>query len=167
VRALAIGLSKALESVHVKHEVLGYHAPVCEEMRQMPTSTIYTRRSNRLETLVVKESGQKDQLGLMNLEPQLSDNSDGESLRIALKRVKMMRAKSHMIFVISDGKPFLCDTDMSVLDQDLREALKKAAREKVKVYGLGFFDQLGAFFDEHFCNASEEKDVLSFFEKLN
>lgn len=164
IRALVLGLSQALDEVHIKHEVLGYHAPVCDEMRQMNSSSIYTRRSNRLETIVFKEAGQKDQMGVMNIEPQMTDNSDGESLRIALKRLKAMRAKSHMIFIISDGKPFLCDTDVSVLDEDFRSALRQAVREKVQVVGLGFFNQLSHFLGERFCNASKNEDILKFFD---
>lgn len=165
IRALVVGLSQALDEVHIKHEVLGYHAPVSDEMRSMDSSAIYTRRTNRLETVVFKEAGQKDQMGIMNFEPQMSDNSDGESLRIALKRLKAIRAKSHMVFIISDGKPFLCDTDVSVLDEDFRGALRQAVRDKVQVFGVGYFNQLKEFLGERFCNATKNEDVLKFFEQ--
>lgn len=165
IRALVLGLSQALDEVHIKHEILGYHAPVSDEMRQMDCAAIYTRRSNRLETVVFKDATQKDPMGIMNIEPQMTDNSDGESLRIALKRLKAIRAKSHMVFVISDGKPFLCDTDVSVLDEDYRCALRQAVRDKVQVFGLGFFNQLEHFFGERFCNTTKNQDVLKFFEK--
>ncbi len=164
LRSLVIGLSQALNEVHIKHEILGYHAPVCEEMRQLNASSIYARRSNKLETIVYKEVGQKDQMGVMNIEPQMSDNSDGESLRIAIKRLKAIRAKSHMIFIISDGKPFLCDTDMSVLDEDFKAALRLAVREKVQVFGLGFFNQLELFMGNRFCNTTNNENVLKFFQ---
>lgn len=164
IRALVLGLSQALDEVHIKHEILGYHAPVCDEMRGMDSSGIYTRRSNRLETIVFKDTAQKDQMGIMNIEPQMTDNSDGESLRVALKRLKAIRAKSHMIFVITDGKPFLCDTDVSVLDEDFRGALRQAVRDKVQVFGLGFFKQLEHFFGERFCDTTKNENVLKFFE---
>jgi predicted nucleic acid-binding Zn-ribbon protein len=165
IRALVLGLSQALDEVHIKHEILGYHAPVCDEMRGMDSSGIYTRRSNRLETIVFKDTAQKDPMGIMNIEPQMTDNSDGESLRIALKRLKAIRAKSHMIFVISDGKPFLCDTDVSVLDEDFRAALRQAVRDKVQVFGMGFFKQLEHFFGERFCDTTKDENVLKFFEQ--
>jgi predicted nucleic acid-binding Zn-ribbon protein len=165
IRALVLGLSQALDEVHIKHEILGYHAPVSDEMRGMDSSGIYTRRSNHLETIVFKETTQKDPMGIMNIEPQMTDNSDGESLRIALKRLKAVRAKSHMIFVISDGKPFLCDTDVSVLDEDFRAALRQAVRDKVQVFGLGFFKQLEHFFGDRFCDTTKAENVLKFFEQ--
>lgn len=165
IQTLVLAISQALDAVHVKHEILGYHAPVCPEMRSQNASSIYTRRSNRLETIVYKEAAQKDASGILNIEPQMSDNSDGESLRIAIKRLKAIRAKSHMIFVISDGKPFLCDTDMSVLDEDLRSAMRYAVREKVQIFGVGFFEQLREFFAERFCNANDLMNVPAFFDK--
>lgn len=167
LKELALGLSLALDEVHIKHEVLGYHAPVCDEMRSLNASEIYTRKSNKLDTVVYKEASQKDNIGILNIEPQMSDNSDGESLRIAMKRLKAIRAKSHMIFIISDGKPFLSDTNISVLDEDLRTALRQAVKDKIQVFGLGFFDQLEHFLGNRFCNASDYKDVIKFFNQMN
>lgn len=166
IQSLVIGLSKALEEVHIKHEILGYHAPICEEMREMASSSIFARRSNRLETIVYKESKQKEPIGVMNMELQMSDNSDGESLRIAIKRLKAIKAKSHMIFIISDGKPFLSDTDISVLDEDFKAALQDARKEKVQVFGLGYFNQLGSFLGDRFCNTNFENNILQYFKEL-
>lgn len=167
IQSLVIALSNALTDVHVKHEVLGFHAPVSDELRQMNASGIYTRRANRLESVVYKDFNQKDSFGVANMELQMSDNSDGESLRIAIKRLKAVRAKSHLLFFIGDGKPFLSDTDISVLDEDFRSALRMAVREKVQIYGVGFFEQLGLFFGERFCNASKNEDFVKFLTKIN
>lgn len=165
IKELVLGISMALDDVHIKHEILGFHAPVCDEMRTMDADIIYTRRSNRLETIVYKEANQKDNSGIMNIETQMTDNSDGESLRIAGKRLKAIKAKSHLMFVISDGKPFLSDTDVSVLDEDLRTALRQSVKEKIQLVGLGFFDQLEHFFGDRFCNATKNEDVIKFFDK--
>ena len=67
--------------------------------------------------------------------------------------------------MISDGKPFLCDTDVSVLDEDLRTALRQAVKDKIQMVGLGFFNQLEHFFGNRFCNAGKYEDVVSFFDK--
>lgn len=165
LQELVLGISMALDEVHIKHEILGFHAPICEEMRNTDAAIIYTRRSNKLETIVYKEALQKDNNGILNIETQMTDNSDGESLRIAMKRLKAIRAKSHLLFVISDGKPFLSDTDVSVLDEDLRTALRQAVKEKIQVVGLGYFNQLEHFFGNRFCNATKNEDVIQFFDK--
>lgn len=165
IKELVLGISLALDDVHIKHEILGFHAPVCEDMRQSDSDIIYTRRSNNLETVIYKLSHQKDNSGIMNIELQMTDNSDGESLRIAARRLKAIQAKSHLLFMISDGKPFLCDTYVSVLDEDLRAALRQAVQQKIQLVGLGFFDHLEHFFGDRFCNASHQKNLIQFFDK--
>jgi hypothetical protein len=168
LKSLVLGLSNALDSVHVKHEIIGYHAPICQEMRASNASSIYTRRSNNLETVIFKEVSQKDKSGILNIIPQMTDNSDGESLRIAIKRLKKISAKNHLVFLISDGKPFLSDSDISVLDEDFRQSLTFAQREKVHVFGFGFFDQLKFFLNDNFCNATNSQQLIKFCEqKLN
>ena len=165
LKIMALALSEALDEVHIKHEILGYHAPISDQMRSMQSTPIYTRRSNSLETVVYKNFQQKDKLGLMNLQIQMTDNSDGESVRIASRRLLKERAKSHMMFVISDGKPFLSDTDISVLDEDLRSALRQAVQNKIKVYGIGFFKQAQEFFGSQFCHIENDNDIVEFFNK--
>jgi hypothetical protein len=167
IKELVLGISMALDEVHIKHEILGFHAPLCEEMRSSQADIIYTRRSNRLETIIYKEANQKDNSGIMNIEIQMTDNSDGESLRIAAKRLKAIKAKSHIMFVISDGKPFLSDTDISVLDEDLRRAIHQAVKNKIQLVGIGFFNQLEHFFGDRFCNATKNENVIQFFDKIS
>ena len=167
IKELVLGISVALDEVHIKHEILGFHAPLCEEMREAEADIIYTRRSNRLETILYKDSAQKDNNGIMNIETKMSDNSDGESLRIAIKRLKAIKAKSHLMFVISDGKPFLSDTDISVLDEDLRGALRLAMKEKIQMVGIGYFNELEHFFGNRFCNATKNEDIIKFFDRVN
>ena len=52
------------------------------------------------------------------------------------------------IFVISDCKPYLCDTDIEVLDNNLHHNIKEAKQNKVKVFGLGFFPDLQHFYGQ-------------------
>ncbi len=158
-KELAIGLSLALSASHVKHEVLGFHAPICDEMRAVSQSPVYTRRSNNLETVVFKSFEQKESIGLMNIESHMTDNSDGEALRIALKRLVAKKSKSNLIFLISDGKPFICDTDISVLDEDFRQALLACAKQKVRVFGLSDGENMKEFL-QNFSVKIEDRDIL-------
>jgi len=167
IQELVLGLSTALDKVYIKHEILGYHAPVCSAMSDMKAAASYGRKSNRLETVVYKEMSQKDKSGIMNILPQLTDNSDGESMRVALKRLKKENAKSRIMFVISDGKPMLSNVDMDLLDSDFASAIDQARRDKVQVVGLGYFDQLRYFLGERFCNAGNERGIIEFFDRTN
>ena len=69
-----------------------------------------------------------------------------------------------MIFVISDCKPYLCDTDIEVLDNNLHHNIKEAKQNKVKVFGLGFFPDLQHFYGQNYCHIQSYNDIIKFFE---
>lgn len=166
IKDMSIILSEALDFVHIDHEIIGYHAPISHEMRNLTSAPIYTRRSNELEHIVYKTITQKDKSGICNIETHMSDNSDGESLRFAINRVVKHRSKSKMVFVISDGKPFLSDTDISVLDSDLLRAMNYAKSKKVFVLGLGFFEQIKQYYPVNHV-ADNFHDMIDFFKQTN
>ncbi len=161
-REVAIAISLALSNVHVKHEVLGYHAPVCTEMRSVEQSPVYTRRSNLLETIVYKSFEQKESDGLFNIKGHMTDNSDGESLRIAVKRLKAKKAKNNIVFIINDGKPFLSDTDISVLDEDFRQSIVSAVRQKINLFGFSNQPNMKEFLPDRSCDFTKDDDVMNF-----
>ena len=167
LKVLALALSESLSGVHIKHEILGYHAPVNDQMREADPSYLYNRRSNSLETVIYKNFNQKDAQGLVNLEIQASDNSDGESIRIALQRLKKERSRKKALFIITDCKPFLSHGDMTILDEDLKAALREAVNQKIEVFAFGFNPNGKEFFAERFCYVQQYKDVLSFCDKMN
>lgn len=167
IKALVHALSEALDAVHVKHEVLGYHAPINDVMRATSAAYTYNRRSNALETVVYKNFKQKENSGIANIELQLSDNSDGESVRIATRRLKRETAKSRVMFVVFDGKPFLSDGDVALLDEDLRAALREAVKDKVQVFGFGFSPDGEQFFGDLYCHIKDMSDALRFIEKID
>lgn len=166
LKATALALSEAMKSVHIHHEILGYHAPICEEMKAEGASHSYNRRMNRLETVVYKNFTQNDNFGLSNLELDLTDNSDGESVRVALQRLKRERAKSKMLFILTDGKPFLSGADISILDEDLKAALRDAVKQKVQVFAIGFAPHAQGFYGERFCHAVEYTDIVRFCQQI-
>lgn len=166
LKVIALALSESLKAVHVNHEILGFHAPVSDEMRSAHAAQLYNRRTNRLETIVYKTFAQKDNYGISNLEIQSSDNSDGESVRIAVQRLKRERAKSKVLFIITDGKPFLSDSDVTILDEDLKAALREAVNNKVQIFALGFSPNGQDFYANRFCHIKQYNDVIKFVEKM-
>lgn len=165
LKAFTLALSEALKAVHVNHEILGYHAPVNDMMRATQAAYTYNRRSNSLETIIYKNFKQKDNAGLTNMNIETSDNSDGESLRVAVKRLKRESAKSRVLFVITDGKPFLSDGDINILDADLKTALREAVRDKVEVFAFGFAPNGVDFYGDRFCHIQKWEDATNFVEK--
>lgn len=130
IQALALLLSEGLTAVNIPHEILGYSAPLEENLVDASIPTTFNRKVCRLETRVAKNFKDKDLSGLAGLVVQQADNSDGESLRIATERLIKQPGQSKMLFMISDGKPFMQDADSEILDDDLRLAFVEAAHKK-------------------------------------
>lgn len=162
LQVLAYAFSNALSSVHIAHEVVGYHAPLCEEMYNMNASEVYARRVNSLENIVYKQFNQKTASGIANLKIQPSDNSDSESIRAAMMRLRKQRSKNKMLFIITDCKPFLSNGDISVLDADLQKVIREAKAQKVQVFAFGFEPHGKEFYGKNFCYIQKFDDVIAF-----
>ena len=162
-------LSEALMGCYVNHEVLGYHAPYSDELAELKSDASYNRRNHYLETVVFKNFKQKDNAGIDNLELQSSDNSDGESLRIAMKRLLQQRAKNRVIFMVTDAKPFLTGANVLKLDKDLYEALQEAKRKKIQVVGIGFNNDKMGIFGNNFLHIKDNsyEDLIQCIKNLD
>lgn len=166
IKELSLLLSDGLKFSHVKHEIIGYHAPINEDLKKMNGSPIsYNRLYNNLETVVYKSFNDQKNNGIQNIEIKCSDNSDGESLRIAGKRLKKERSKRKIIFLISDCRPYLSGSDTSVLDQDLRESISTLKKDKIEVIVFSFDDFGKDFFGENLCVVSKIEDAVDFLGK--
>jgi hypothetical protein len=163
VKALAVVLSQALENVHVKHEVVGYGAPICPDMMDEKASSAFNRRRNNLETIVFRSTG--GQNGLTNIHLQAWDNSDGESVRVVASRLASAGAKKKIMFVFTDGKPFLTDGDVDVLDADLFRALDYCRKKGITVYGLGFNDAPKQFYGDNYCKVESVDKLIAFLQR--
>lgn len=159
VKALAVCLSEALTNAKVKHEVLGYSAPVNFDMQVAKANTkLYNRTMHNLETVVYKSMTGVS--ALQNIELQTNDNSDGESLRVIAKRLMKAGSKKKVIFVVSDNKPFLTDADTETLDQDLRNAITECRSKGIEVYGIGWNNTGEDFYGDKYCNMEHNIDSL-------
>lgn len=149
IQGLSLLLSDGLDAAHIDHEVLGYFAPIDDRLSAQNAPSAFNRKTCRLETMVVKGFNEKSLVGLKSMEVKQADNSDGESLRIAIDRLRRRPGKTKLIFMISDGKPFMHDAQTEILDEDLRSALYYAASQKVVVWGLGFSPNHPVFGDQY------------------
>lgn len=138
IQATVMMLSESLTACKIEHEIIGYSAPWENDLADQNPPTIFNRKSCSLKTEIIKGFREKNLSGLASIKINQSDNSDGESLNLALDRLKKMPAKKKMIFMISDGKPYMQDADPEILDEDLRKAILRAARENVSLISLGY-----------------------------
>lgn len=165
LKTIALMLSEGLSGCSVPHEVVGYHAPVCHEMRALPASEAYNRKAHRLETVVFKNFNDKSNLGIQNIKTHCADNSDGESLAFIGKRLLNEKAKRRLLFVLSDAKPYLADADVSILDEDLKKTLSWLQKNGIEVYAIGFDKQTGAFFTKA-CRFEKNADLVTYLRQV-
>jgi nitric oxide reductase activation protein len=130
----------------------------------MGPSRGYARRANRLETLVYRKFGDRTSSGLGQIELQCTDNADGESLRIAMQRLKRTPARRRMLCVITDGKPYLSEGDVGMLDQDLKDALDECRRAQIDVFAFGFVPGPEAFYGDRYCRLGTYADLVTFLD---
>jgi hypothetical protein len=166
VRSIATLISEGLTSSHIKHEIIGFHAPVSENLKSINGSNLsYNRLNNNLETVVFKKFNDPRNSGIQNIESHCTDNSDGESLKLIGTRIKRERAKRRIIFLISDCRPYLSGADLSVLDQDLVNTISSLKKDKIELVVFSF-DEFGkAFYGENLCVVNKLDDVIDFLKK--
>ena len=162
LRELALFLSEALNAVHIDHEIVGVHAPVCHEMRDQSASSVYNRRTNLLESITYKRFENKRNSGIQNIEIECTDNSDGESLRNVARNLSKHGNKSKMIFYITDGKPYLSDANLDILDSDLIDSIEWIKKQKIKLFAFGFNPEPKKFYNENYCEMKQYADLLNF-----
>lgn len=165
IKKIALMLSEGLTASSVKHEVIGYHAPVCTEMRDMSGADSYNRKANRLETVVYRNFNDSKNSGIQNIKTHCSDNSDGESIQIAGKRLLKEAAKRRVMFLITDGKPFLSESNVGILDQDLRATINWLLRSGVEIYAVGF-DAQGTAFYKSYCQCGSNSDLIAYLKNI-
>jgi len=162
IKQLAVTLSEALNNASVKHEILGYGASPSYEVEGYKGSAVFNRKRHALETIVYKKADGRS--GLQNLELEPWDNADGESLRLVADRLLRSGAKKKIMFVISDGKPYLTDEDTNVLDYDLHKAIEDCKKKGISIYGFGFNDTPRNFYDKY-CKVENIDNLVAFLNK--
>ena len=162
LREMALFISEGLTDCYIKHEVTGFHAPINHSMRKVKASDVYNRTSNNLETVVYKKFDDRKNAGIQNVKVHCSDNSDGESLRIIGQRLIKQQAKRRVMFILTDGKPFLSDSNVGMLDADLKDAIKWLKMNKIEIFAFGFNAKGREFFGDRFCHVKTYKDMIDF-----
>jgi len=146
LRELTLFLSEGLRECYIRHEIVGAHSPVSNEMRKFDASGVYNRTKNSLETVVYKKFDDKENKGLDNMKVHCSDNSDSESLRIAADRLLKQRSKRRVIFICSDAKPYLSGANIGMMDAALIETIKWIRQSGIKIYHFSFNSDKGKDF---------------------
>ncbi len=168
LKELTYFLSQGLTASLINHEILGVSAPVCEPMRLMPFNPLFNRNNNNLETIVFKKFIDFKKSGIQNISLKPSDNSDGESLKIAATRLIKERSRRKIVFMISDCSPYLSGSNIGILDDNLKENIEFCHKNHVEILSFSFSnDARGQAFygKENHCTINTWKDLTEFLWK--
>lgn len=162
VLELSLMLSDALSSCYVRHEIVGYHAPISDDLRAAAPAGVYNRRMNRLEHLVFRSFTDRRSDAISALEIKASDNSDAESIGVIASRLRRHPARGRILFVITDGMPFLSGASTDMMDAALRDLLARLAADNIQVFALGFNDYPAHFYGGRYFRVTSWDALCAF-----
>lgn len=140
VKVLTIAISEALLDLDIEHEIIGYCAEICPEMLRNSGSNHFSRRKHSLKTVVFKRFQDESNEGIQNIKFKIADNSDGESLKLAVQRLSTQPANKKIVFMLSDFMPMLEGSNNNLLTRDLQNSIKFALQNQTRVYGFNTAD---------------------------
>ncbi len=167
LQTLALFLSEGLSDCFIQHEAISYTAPVNHIMRKIEKSDVYNRSANHLETIVHRKFEDRHNRGIQNIAVKPADNSDGESIKIAVTRLLKNSSRRKVLFVISDCKPFLSEASIGMLDNHLKETIAWAKTNRVEIYSFSFNKSKNAeaFYGDNHCTIEKWDDLTNFLQK--
>ena len=162
LKGIAMLLSEGMNESFIRHEICGFHAPVCDDIRAMGGAKVFNRTSNNLETVLYKGFTDRKNTGLNNVEINCTDNSDGESLLVIGGRLLRERARRKVLFLVADGRPYLSGSDIELLDKDLQDAMVYLERKGVEIHVLSHNKEAEKMYGKRFFLIEKLEDVVKF-----
>jgi len=128
----AIAVAETLESLGIKFEILGFHNLV--GVREGCTGRSWALRIEEFKTFDEKLAKARD--GLASAMDGGGNNSDGDALIAAAKRIAKRPEARKMILVLSDGRPAAgCNLELEA--QHLVDMIRKVVAAGIEVLGIG------------------------------
>jgi len=146
-----IAMAEALRDLQIPFEITGFQAKWDRRLSAMTDkidSDRYNRTRERLEHCIFKGFNDSNLIGLETLAAG-RNNVDGESVRWAASRLADQKQKRKILMVFSDGMP-AADSDIHVLNSDLKRAVEKIKRSGIECIGFGICTEaVKHFYPEH------------------
>jgi len=149
-REVCTTLAEALQQIGIDYEIVGFTANGSKH--RLPHDYqpgIYNRSVSAIELSVFKEFSGYDNAGIANMSSR-GDNVDGESIRMAAKRLEQVQHSRKIMFVLSDGMPQCVESNHHLLAKDLVEAVSEIENAGIEVIGFGILtDSVKRFYKKN------------------
>lgn len=156
-KATVIALGEALKGLDIPFEVTGFYSGMtgCDKLRRhleanphLQDYDKYNRISETLNHFVFKRFDSVDLSGIEKMHSG-GNNTDGESVRWAARRLSKQKQKRKILFVLSDGYP-AAEGDNNILFHDLKSAVQEISKHGIEVVGLGIMStSVEQFYPDH------------------
>ena len=136
----AIILAETFDLLKVPFEILGFTAQWSLESKHFRNSHMEYNRVIPLKHYIYKRFNDKFRYNAGNLKllyRAYIENTDGESVLWAAKRLALRKEKNKFLFVMSDGEPCNSDTFDNILKVHLKDVVKKIVMAGIYVVGIG------------------------------
>lgn len=140
MKIFAKGVSDALIELNIDHEILGYYAEFCPQLRAIKGKKQFNRRNHSLNTHVFKKFDEENNEGIHNIKLHVADNSDGESLKLAVERLNRQSGSKKIVLMLSDFMPQMYEANSNLLIKDFQNSVKFAKTHNTKIYGFNLND---------------------------
>lgn len=148
----AIAMGEALAGIGIAFEVTGFHTEGSHEVsnfaRGMKDLSRFNRTSEALHYHIFKSFDSPRMHGLCAV-GAYGNNTDGEAVKWAGKRVAERHEKRKIMIVFSDGNP-VAHGDRSIMNHDLKKAVADLNKIGVETVGVGIMSSaVDRFYPDH------------------
>lgn len=152
----AIAMGEALLNLGIAFEVTGFHSEgdsglqnyVTQMSRNGQDTSRFNRTQERIDFHVFKSFTNSRMYGLTQIQAY-GNNTDGESVRMAAKRLAVQKQKRKILIVMSDGLPHDAG-NWARLNADLQKAVGDIKAAGIECVGIGIqSDAVKRFYPEY------------------
>lgn len=134
-----IAIGEALKALGISFEVTGWTTDGSGDIQRYARDIGDTERFNRVEEIlkyfVFKSFNTERMIGIATAN-SMANNTDGEAVRWAAKRLAERKEKRKILMVFSDGYP-VDYGDRAILNKDLELAVKEITMAGIETIGVG------------------------------
>ncbi len=139
-RLCTVALAESLKALNIKCEVTGFTTVGSHDVSKYAQSikakeTQFERMNERLDLRVFKSFDSENLNGLTQIR-SMSNNTDGESISWAAKRLSFRKEKRKILLVLSDGNP-AHDGSYEALSKHLRDTILSMSKFNIEAIGIG------------------------------
>lgn len=141
-------MCQALKELNIPYEALGFNTTPKGIANRPIEKGVFNRQFDALRTYVFKAFDSAQENFCLRAG---GNNADGESLRVAARRLSAQKAKRKILIVFSDGMPAISGANIPLLAKDLNDAISEISKSGIECFGFGIQSDYVKDFYKDYC----------------